>query len=538
MSKYNITANQNLYSLLRLLDSDEDTDITLKFSTGSDVYKNSLNLKTLKKLAEDREKNLKFEVENVAHKDYIDAVNGDYIEYNEEEVNLEDAAAAANGASLFSKFSGMFKRSKPQAQAVEDEYVTPGVSSDEQSEDFSTESSVPEYKKGNSKRKKIIKAIVIVIISLLFIASSAWAFFWYVPTAVVKINIDTKDLIKLIDVKASTSQEEVDSETMVIPAFSVETTETDSEKIPTTGKKEVGEKAEGKVKITNKTDKKIEIKKGAELKLISSDKDSLLYITKDKIEIDGYTKDAEDNEVYSSKEVEIEASSFGGDYNLDKTEKFKVSGKDTDDVLAENTEDIKGGSSEEVSVVAQADLDQLKRVLEEAMESNVKQGLSRKLVGGQVMQEASIEFSVVSATYSNQLDEETDEVSLQMTMAGKVLAYDSSSLDTLMKEIVSSVVPESFKLNEENPEYEVAATSVSNGTDVNLQVKLTSSITPRLEQDKIKEDLSGMSIEQAQSYLDDLNDVKGFEISISPNLPGIFLRMPQRSENIDIKINN
>lgn len=534
MSKYTINANQNLYALLRLLDTDESHEITLKFTPEAEVYKNSLNLKTLKKLAEVRGKTLKFEVENSAHKDYIDAVNGDYIEYNDEEVDLKDAVASSTGSSLFSKFGGMmgrFKRS-PKGGSINvdtEEYVA-----GEEDSDYSEPT-----RESSPGKKRLIKVISITIGILLLLVAISWAFFWYVPTATVKISVDTKGLIKLVDVKASTNQTEVSAEAKAIPAFSVEASETDSQKIPATGKKQVGDMASGKVKITNKTDKKVTIDKGTIIKLISSDKESLLYKITDKVEIDGYTIDpaTSTKSEFPFKEVKVEAATFGDKYNLDDTETFEVDDYDTDEVIAENIEDITGGSSKEVNVVAQADLDTLKRTAEEFMKEKVERALAQKLVGGQVMQESSIEFSVANATYSKQLDEEADEVSLQITMSGKVLAYDDATLDELMKEVVKTVVPESFSLNDEAPAYEVAATSVSNGTDVNLQVKLTSSITPRLEEDKIKEDLSGMSIDQAKEYLDSINDVKGFEIAISPNLPGVFLRMPQRSQNIHLEIN-
>jgi hypothetical protein len=533
MSKYTIGANQNLYALMRLLDTNADNDITLKFSAESEVYKNSLNLKTLKKLAEDKGKTLKFEVENPKHKDYIDAVNGDYIEYNDEQVNLEDTIEPAAKAGMLAGLMGMFKRNKSDSS----EY-TEVEGEDESVQVEGSSEYAPEEKPVNTKKRKLIKTGIIAAVAVLLLVSIAWAFFWYVPTATVKITVDAKGLIKLIDVKASTNQATVSAESMSIPAFSIETSETDSQKIPTTGTKQTGDMASGKIKITNKTNKKVTIDKDSEVKLISSDKDALLYKTTDKIELDAYTEDSTTHEKsFKSGDVKVKATNFGSEYNLGDSEKFKVDGKDTDEIVAESSGKIDGGSSKEVKVVSQADLDTLKRTTEDFMKDKVQRALSQKLVAGQVMQESSVEFNTAKADYSKQLDEEADEVSLQMTMAGKVLAYDDASLDTLMKDVVKTVVPESFNLDDDNPEYEVAATSVSNGTDVNLQVKLTSSITPRLDESKIKEDLSGMAIDQAQEYLDNLNDVKGFEISISPNLPGIFLRMPERSQNIYIVVN-
>src|SRR3989344_3668251 len=229
MTKKREIKNEDLHYLMQLVKSSDDDVLEIEFKKGSEIYKNALNLKILQRIAESKGKEIKFEVENKAHKDYIDAVNGDKVEFNDSEMDLD-----AN-----------FARKPPE------EYVD----------------------KGEIIRRRV-KLIVIPVLVLGSIVAVFGALWWYIPTAIVKIATDTKGLVKLFNVKVSTEFEQVSVEEMTIPGFLVNVTETDSQTIPTTGKKEVGEKASGEVTITNKTDNNVKLKNGTILKLISSDEES------------------------------------------------------------------------------------------------------------------------------------------------------------------------------------------------------------------------------------------------------------------------
>ena len=53
---------------------------------------------------------------------------------------------------------------------------------------------------------------------------------------------------------------------------------------------------------------------------------------------------------------------------------------------------------------------------------------------------------------------------------------------------------------------------------------------------KIKVDLAGMTLEEAQTYLNGLPNISETAIELTPNLPKPLLRMPKRPANIEIKL--
>lgn len=517
-------ADTNIYTLLRQIYNAKVEDITVYFSKDNELYQNAVNLRVLKKLAANKGKEIKYSAENPAHKAFIDSANNGLVEFGEEEIELEDMMPLQTPARKINPlgFLGML----PWIKSKDGEAAISGNSA----ESISVSSTALVGK------KRLIKPIIIAAIALLLLPSSAFALWWYVPTAVINIQLDTKVLIKLVDVKAIVGQSDISVENSTIPAFKVEVTESDSQTIPTTGTKEVGEKAKGEVTLINKTSNDIEIKKGTTLSLISSDKKNIRFKTTEDVKVDK-ASDPNDSATYGRKKVKVEAENFGDAYNLDDKENFEIDDEDTDDIIGENEGDISGGTLENVNVVAQADIDSLKKSAEDFMKQKVEASLVQKVVPGQELQESSIEFKTVAAQYDKALDEEADELTLNITMSGAGIAYDSNMLREIVNELVRDFVPEQFDLSDDAKiDYEVAPTRNADGNSLNLQVKINSTLTPKLNEDKLKEDLSGMTIGEAQDYLDKIPDKRGFEIIVSPNMPEWMMRIPPRPQNISINI--
>lgn len=510
---YNFTADEKteMNDLVNVLEEAKESDVKILFKKNANLYNKSLNLKILQKLASERSKTVTFDVENQSHKDYIDAINGDFMESADDSVDL-NMEESRKGVTKEWFLTGLFKRREP-----------------EDSFDGSL---------GKSFNKKRFKFFVYLFGIFLLFTTGGFALWWYLPSATVKVTIDSQILVKILDVKADPAASEVAVQSATIPAINIDATVTESQTILTTGKREVGDNAKGKVTFYNKTNDSISIKKGAIIKLISTDKESLRYEVQEKIDVPAQTEKPDGSGTeYGSKDVNIKAVSFGEKYNQDSEEKFEVDGYNTDKLIAENKEKIEGGTLKELNVVTQADIDGLKRSLDEFIRSKVVEALNKKVVVGQTLSESSIEFTTISGIYDKKVDEEGEDLTLTMTTKGVGIVYDQKDLDELISELIKTVVPLEYSLDGEKPEYEVAATKAKSGTGVvDLQIKLRSYITPNIDQKKIINDMTGMRLEQAQSYLNAISNIKGYEISLSPKMPPFLQVMPHISKNIEIII--
>ena len=512
MNTITVTEKLDITDLMKQIKENEATELVINFDRTSDLFMNSTNLKVIKDIADGLGKTVKFDVDDEKYKDYIEAVNNDTLEINDSQVDLNEE----------------INQKSKEPVAVKQE-TTAG-------------------EKPKRKIKGIYKILIAVLFFIVFAVGLLWALLWYLPSAVVNIKVNSEVLVKLLDVNAVAGQETVSVETATIPAYTLEVEEKDSLTKDTTGEKVIGEKAKGKIKVTNKTDKEIKIKEGTVVKLVTTDddKENLKFIVASEVKVPAKkeetetTPDGEETKVtYGVAKIDVEAATFGKQYNLDKGEKFKIDDYDIDDVVGENEEKIKGGSSETVKVVTQEDLDNIEKELEEVLKESVNSALRRKVVSGQTLLEQSVKYEVASKTFDKELDEEADTLTLEMTMKGTGLAYSKTDLDQLVSEMIKTVIPEEYQLDDEKPEYEVAVVGTSeDGNSLQLQVKLRSYITPTLDIDKIKNDLAGLSLSSAESYLNSIKNIDSFEIRLFPNMPAPLQKMPRNENNIKVTVEN
>lgn len=541
--KLEIEQTDSIYDLIKLISESEDSEFNILFKKGSDLYTNSTNLIVLKKIAEEKKKIITFDVEDQNHKDFIESANNGTLDFEDSSVDLEhissepaqekDHTSLDNGTKVKLKTAGFLGFASKIRKRKSDDGI-----------DYTNASLTNLDKKNKTLNSKPIKKIAIITASVVGFFGLLLGLWVFVPSAEIKLKVDSEVLVKLIDAKASTSQTSVSAEEKTIPAVRIEVTETYAQSAPSTGKKEIGEFATGEITVFNKTDKDFKISKGTPVELIQTDKENLLYEATEEATIPAQTVTVEttvDGETstvtYGSRDVKIKALSFGEKYNVSDGKTFEIDDKKTDQIVGENEKDIKGGTSKTVDVVTQEDLDKLKQSVQEFMNQRVKDSLNQKIVGGQVMPEASISVEEISSKFSAIPDEEKSEVTLSVEYAGSGLTYSESDADKLVQELISTVIPEEYTLNEEDPEYEVAVFEVDKEANtMNLQIKLRSYIIPNLDLEKIKNQISGMRIEDAQNYLSNISGVSDYEIVLSPSLPDLIRRIPHRENNILITV--
>lgn len=528
----NADKSYDIYKIIKEINASNEQEITVSFSKDCEVYKNASNLLIIKHIVEEQGKSINFSAENPGHAEFMSSVNEDRIEFLNPEIDIthESAAKAFSLAGIFAKVPNPIDLFKKADEGV--------VVNDP---DSAIDHNVISY--SESGIKKLIKPIIILSIVFGAILGLFYLAMYFVPSSTVTINLKTDALVKLLEVKA-VKDGSVSAKNRTIPALEIQVSESDTQSAKVTGKKVDGVKANGKVTLTNKKGSDIKIKKGTEIKLISSKDDALKYVTTEEVTVPKKTEEddpvnpGEKITTYGTKEVKVQAVNFGSEYNKDKGEKFEVGDYDTDELIAENDkEKFEGGKLEEKLVVSQTDMDSLKKTVEDSIKEKLVEALKRKTISTQKLMDSTIKYETTSANYSKKLDEETEDLSLTVVMSATAIAYSEEDLDGVVKEVAKTVVPEEFNLDGENIDYEVAATMDSNSTDtINLQVKLRSYIFPKVDLEQVRRDLAGKSLTDAQNYINDLQNVAGFEINITPQLPAFLMRMPVRAENIRVKI--
>ncbi len=388
----------------------------------------------------------------------------------------------------------------------------------------------------------VFPAIFLIVVGLFF-----YLLFYVFHNAEIDLTVEPKVFTASEDVTIS------DSSSSAVKATSVTKTITDTIEGAPTGEKETGEKANGTIKIYNKTDKDKEVKAGTTV-TIKTKEASLTFTTDEKVVISAKTtQDITDNgttkkaDVFGESEVDITATTFGTNYNLNskdiKSDDIKVAGLDSTDISAELSSSTKGGSSKKVTAVLQKDIDQLTDDLKKRITKKVTDVLKNEVSNNNELLEGAVNVNFNAPTVNAKVNDEIDNIKITLSATADALTYNKEELKTYLVEKVSKNLPNEYESSKEN--FDIFASVKDKTTDpktfkvtnMQLSVKVQNKIVQKLDTEKIKSDLVGLSNQEAYDYLSKIDNIKDLKIKQSPNLPQLLKNMPKSKNNIKINVN-
>lgn len=383
---------------------------------------------------------------------------------------------------------------------------------------------LPDIKFGVSRLKL---AIIGVILLLLVGFGSALAAWWFLPNADVTIYISPK---QLEEQEAITLDEFIDSpdvENRIFPAKQLSIEVTDSKQKAATGAITIGEKASGSVTIRNGTSDAVLLSSGD----ILSGPGGLEFEVVESASVSAALSPTEPGEAT----LEAEAIDIGAEYNLAKDETMSVQGYSKSEVDAIVSTAFTGGTSKEITAVSQADLN--------ALESEVLADLKRKGIteiegtaGDARFIPESVETTVIEESYTASVGEETDSVGLSLTIKVTGIAIANSTIDELGEILLSSQVPEGFKLKNENIEASFEFIDEVDDGIYDFDVNLIARLLPEVNIDEIIDQIKGKYPPDAESQLSEISGFTKAEVSLSPRFPGKLGIIPRIDKNISIEV--
>ncbi len=386
-----------------------------------------------------------------------------------------------------------------------------------------------------------IKGFVLIPVFLLILGG---VYFWINSTrgAYAKITVESQALTRSLTIKVKTNAE-TSSEQKILKGYAITAEADEVTDIETTGEKTVGEKAEGKALIYNKTTDEKEFKKGTTL-VYDRDTGDLNFLTTDGVTIPAAEPEDPLDPASSLKpgsvEVDIIAENVGGDYNLAKDKSLEVKGQKKVDFTAKVSEELSGGKSEKIKVVAQADMDALREKIKKLAQDSATNALKRNVKGGQAFIDGSTTTKVEKETFSHKLDEKTDKLSLTQTVSATGLVYQKDDLNKLTDQLVTDLIPDGFELSNKEREVKVevlgnSTNTTLSSTEADIQVTLKTYIVYKINEDELKERLKGKSFSDGEKIVGSISNIKTYEFNINPNIP-FFNKVPNDPSKITLEI--
>ncbi len=332
------------------------------------------------------------------------------------------------------------------------------------------------------------------------------------PKATVTIKGETKTASLAFVLKANTTATALNEETSEVPAKIREIKKTETERVPATGQKDVGNKASGTMSLKNcsRSDGSVNIPAGTGVSA-----GDVTFITQASVALDPSEFTGGGTCKSDSKEVAVIAQTAGDKYNV-SSRTYTVAG--FSGVTATGSA-MTGGTSQLVKVVAEADIESAKTKLsakQAGATEELKAGLDAE---GYVALVDTFEAAPGNFVPTPQAGAEANEVAVSVetkyTMTGikkdelkqlvKVMAGKQGGVDLAKQIILDDGLS--------NAGYQLGAKTRS-VTDVTMKTNVIAG--PEIKPDSIKAEIAGQKRGVAEQTISSRPGIKEVRVETSP----------------------
>lgn len=385
-------------------------------------------------------------------------------------------------------------------------------------------------KQYNLRTMAIIGASAGLVVLLIIAAGFVFLFSQVTAVIIPKSEVISKEVTLTIDPEAQAS----DPQNLIIPGKSVGKTVTKEATIQTTGVKIVGDKAKGEVLLYNKTTSDKVFPAGTVVEL-----DSTQFVTDEEVTVPAAEveeKQGGSQTDYGEEKAAVTAYLIGVEGNIGKDKELTVGDFDKSTYSALSTVDFSGGSSREVRVVAQADLDKALAEAKKALLDQANDEFTQESKDGTYILPTGT-VNITSSQYSAELEKEAEDVTASVTGEVLALSYQGSDLKPLASELLKSELPAGYEMTTEDPQILSApAENIDNKDQVALSANISSTALPKLDENALKQDIAGKPVEEALSSLRSKPGVKSVSFVFYPSWAAGFIKnVPEKLERITIE---
>lgn len=369
---------------------------------------------------------------------------------------------------------------------------------------------IPNFEKA---RTKVILGVValIALIGLWVLA------FRVLPKATIVLQTDTTTLDTKIEFVADTNATELDAENAILPALSKEFRKTDAEKVPATGKKDLGEKATGSVtlSLSDCSSSQVTVPAGTTVST-----DNLSFVTQESatmqsVEIGGNCQNDSFPNI-SSETVAVVAGSAGDQFNIDGGKTFSVSGFST--VSGSNGSAMTGGTSKIVKIVTKEDVDKAKDAIAKRTGDEAPEDLQDDLrKEGYFPISETLTAGEPTVTTSTKVGDEASDVTVTSTTVFTMVGVKEDDLKTVVEADAKEKIDPSKQVIQDNGLVSASfavADKVRGRMTISMNTKVVAG--PDLEETVLKQEVAGKKRGDIQNILGGRPGIRDVEVRYSP----------------------
>jgi hypothetical protein len=369
---------------------------------------------------------------------------------------------------------------------------------------------------GSNFSRVFVLSIVILVLVVFGIAV-------LLPQAQITVYARSEPIVRDIEVSVDSSIRTINSSKLTVPGESVNQELSHTKNFQTTGIKLTGTKATGTVQLYNFTKNTLTLRAATTTLIVDGKKYSF---TRDVTGLRPTARIGQGGEQEIDKSsliapVPIAAADVGANFNLaiDTRMTLQNSALGQADVYGESASAITGGTSTEIKVVSQQDIDNATKAMQnelpalaqaEVLKTSANQ--STKVLSNAVNSE------ILAKTTNKEVGDET--ANFDMTVIAKVtgLSYNEENLRSLIIEKINSVLSEDKYLVEDGKQ-ELGATfkavDITKGTGV-LAVHFETIAAYKVENSNLSKILAGKDALEIKEILLTKPEIDRVDVQFSP----------------------
>jgi hypothetical protein len=362
-------------------------------------------------------------------------------------------------------------------------------------------------------------ALLLIIIALFMII---------LPTATIAVTPKADPLQMEQDVIVDTAAKEISTASpVIIPGKNAEQTVNGSDVFQATGQKNIGNKASGTITITNCEDSDSHsLPSGS--KVTSG---GLSFTTSAAVSIPGGTfAGGGATCTSSSASVAVAASDSGANYNVSGAA-FGISSLSSN---FRSTGSTAGGTSQIVTVVTSSDVNSAKDKLTSDLTDKALKQLSDTTNGSKYVTDA-VSKSVVSATASPGVDQQSSSFTLTEKLTAKAVTFQEKDLEKALIALAKSKVGQGKDIlidPGKQADVTLSQNDAASGT-MGIHASLAAFSAQHYDPSSVAKKVKGKTVKSAESYFKSQSAIAEVKISIWPSFKG---RLPYFASHIKIKI--
>ncbi len=388
----------------------------------------------------------------------------------------------------------------------------------------------------NSKRTKKI-VLLPSIISKFFIAFVAVVIITVLVSAAmtlpkvnigIKLKAEAKDYT--LDLKVDETMDKIDADKNKIPAKKIDIKNEISETYPATGKKHIVSKASGKITIYNEfssNDQKIV----ATTRFLS--KDGHIFKVDENVTIPGFSR-VEGKDVPGEIVVTVYADKAGEEYNIGPESftlpGFQGTGKYSA-IYARSSAAMTGGADREALYFSESDYITAKGKLTKMVKDKNDQDFLNKAVENTTLLNGTRKEDETKISTDVIVGNVADNFKMTVSTGESALFINNNDIDEIVNWKINSETDGSMEILDSGKKPEILETKKAEDGSFILPVKASRNVVLKVDVDKIKSDLYGKNEEEVRAYFQNIEKFDSVDVTFSWTK-----KVPSSNDKIDIKI--